>query len=58
MQNFQAAWGSAPKPPYLRRLETLTPDPQPLTAGGFAPRPPKQPPNCEFLATRLTCTVL
>ena len=22
-------------------------------AGGSAPRPPKQPPHCEFLATRL-----
>ena len=25
----------------------------PPAAGGFAPRPPKQPPHCEFLATRL-----
>ena len=23
------------------------------SAGGSAPRPPKQPPHCEFLATRL-----
>ena len=25
----------------------------PPAAGGSAPRPPKQPPHCEFLATRL-----
>ena len=26
-----------------------------LIAGGSAPRPPKQLPHCEFLATRLFC---
>ena len=26
-------------------------------AGGSAPRPPKQPPHCEFLATRLLNTM-
>ena len=35
---FSSAGGSALRPP---------------ASGGFAPRPPKQPPHCEFLATRL-----
>ena len=34
-------------------LRPLTP--LPLEAGGSAPRPPKQLPHCEFLATRLFC---
>ena len=48
--------GSAPGPPCLRRLGAMPPNPQPPAAGGFAPRPPKQLPHCEFLATRLDHT--
>ena len=44
---------SAARPPCLRQLGALPPNPQPPAAAGFAPRPPKQPPHCEFLATRL-----
>ena len=40
MQNFRALG--------LRSLTPVLP-----AAGGFAPRLPKQPPHCEFLATRL-----
>ena len=64
---FSSAGGSAPRPPCLRRLGALPPNPQPPAAGGFAPRPPlasggwglcpqtpqTAPPHCEFLATRL-----
>ena len=64
---FSNAGRSAPRPPCLRRLVALPPDPQPPAAGGFAPRPPlasggwglrfqtpkQSPPHCEFLATRL-----
>ena len=63
---FSSAGGSAPRPPCLRRLGALPPNPQPPAlgasppdphwhpaAGGSAPRTPKQPPQCEFLATRL-----
>ena len=63
---FSSAGGSALRPPCLRRLGTLPSNPQPPAAGGFAPRPllasggwgsaprpPKQPSHCEFLATRL-----
>ena len=59
-------WGPAPRPPCLRRLGALPPNPQPPAAGCFAPRPPlasggwglrpqnpKTAPHCEFLATRL-----
>ena len=45
MQNFRAL--GAP-PPDLRAL----------AAGGFATRPPKQPPHCEFLATRLAAAAV
>ena len=46
---FSSAGGFAPKPP----------DPHwPAAAGGSAPRLPKQPPHCEFLATRLSLRVL
>ena len=41
---FSSAWG-------------LPSNPQPPAAGGFAPRPPKQLPHCEFLATRLDHTM-
>ena len=45
---FLSSGGFAPKPP----------DPHwPPAAGGSAPRPPKQPPNCEFLATRLSSCI-
>ena len=37
---FSSAGGSAPRPPCLRRLGALPPNPQPPAAGGFAPRPP------------------
>ena len=48
-------WGLFPQTPSLRQLGASPPDPHwPPAAGGFAPRPPKQPPLCEFLATRLT----
>ena len=46
--------GLCPQTPSLRRLGASPPDPHwPPAAGGSAPRPPKQPPHCEFLATRL-----
>ena len=41
------------KNPKFRALGAPLPDTQPLAAGGSAPTPPKQPPHCEFLATRL-----
>ena len=66
MQNFRAlgapppdprasgGWGLCPQTPSLRQLGASPPDPHwPPAAGGSAPRPPKQPPHCEFLATRL-----
>ena len=37
---FLSAGGSDPRPPCLRRLGALPPNPQPPAAGGFAPRPP------------------
>ena len=52
MQLFLCAGDSAPRPPGLKRLGVLPPDSQPLKAGDFYPRPPKQPHHCEFLATR------
>ena len=67
MQNFRAlgalppgpsvsgGWGLCPQTPSLRQLGAPPPDPHwPPAAGGLAPRPPKQPPHCEFLATRLS----
>ena len=70
MQNFRAlgapppeprasgGWGLCPQTPSLRQLGALPPDPHwPPAAGGSAPRPPKQPPHCEFLATRLKTTL-
>ena len=66
MQNFRAlgapppdprasgGWGLCPQTPSLRQLGASPPDPHwPPAAGGSAPIPPKQPPHCEFLATRL-----
>ena len=63
---FLSVGGSTPKPPCLRRLGALPPNPQPPAAGCFAPRPPlasgglglrpqtpKTAPHSEFLATRL-----
>ena len=51
---FSSAGGSAPRPPCLRRLGALLPDPQPPAAGGFAHRPPLAFGGyCEILATRL-----
>ena len=41
MQNFRALGAPPPDPHW------------PPASGGSAPRPPKQPPHCEFLATRL-----
>ena len=47
-------WGLCPRTPSLRRLGASPPDPHwHPAAGGSAPRNPKQPPHCEFLATRL-----
>ena len=37
---FLSSGGSAPRPPCLRRLGALPPDPQPPEAGDFAFRPP------------------
>ena len=37
---FSSAGGKAPRPPCLRRLGALPPNPQPPAAGGIAPRPP------------------
>ena len=45
MQNFRALGASPPDPHW------------PPAARGPAPRPPKQPPHCEFLATRLVTLV-
>ena len=53
---ISSAGDSAPRPLCLQRLEALPPNPQPPAAGGFAPRPPKQLPHCEFLATHLDHT--
>ena len=51
---FSSAGGGAPRPLCLQRLGVSPPDPHwPLAAGGFALRPPKQPPHSKFLATRL-----
>ena len=36
-------WGLRPQTQGLRRLGALSPNPQPPAAGGFAPRPTKQP---------------
>ena len=44
MQNFQEL-GAPPQTPV------------PSAAGGEAPRPPTQPPYCEFLATRLSASL-
>ena len=46
---FSSAGGSAPRPPCLRQLGALPPNPQPdphwpPAAEGFAPRPPNSPP--------------
>ena len=38
--NFSSTGGSSRRPPCLRRLGVLPPNPQPPAAGGFAPRPP------------------
>ena len=47
-------FGLCPQTPSLRRLGVSPPDPHwPPAAGGSAPRPSKQPPHCEFLATHL-----
>ena len=66
MQNFRAlgalpadprvsgGWGFFPQTPSFQRLGASPPDPHwPPPAGGPAPRPTKQTPHCEFLATRL-----
>ena len=37
---FSSAGGPTPRPPYLRRVGALLPKPQPLAAGGIAPKPP------------------
>ena len=50
---FLSAGGTAHRPPCLRRQRALPPHPLPPAVGGLAPRPPKQPPQCEFLATPL-----
>ena len=47
-------WRLCPQITSLRREGASLPVLQWFTAdGGSAPRPPKQPPHCEFLATRL-----
>ena len=56
--NISSAGGTAPRPPWLRRLGALPPDPLPPLTGGFAPRPPKQPPHCEFLGKPLPSVLL
>ena len=71
MQNFRAlgappphprasgSWGLCPQTPSLWQLGASPPDPHwRLAAGGSAPRPPKQPLHCEFLATRLVQAML
>ena len=40
---FSIAGGSATRPPVLRQLGDLPPDPQPPEAGGIVPRPHKYP---------------
>ena len=55
---FSSAGGSDPKPRASGSWGLRPPDPHwPLAAGGSAPRPPKQPPHCEFLATRLQASM-
>ena len=49
MQIFLCGRGSVPSP---RASSGWVLCPQTLAAGSFAPRPPKQPLRCEFLATR------
>ena len=49
-------WGFHFRPPCLRRLRALSPDPQPSEAGALPPHPhpdPQNSPHCEFLAKRL-----
>ena len=71
MQNFRAlgapppdprasgGWGLCPQTPCLRQLGASPPDPHwPPAAGGSAPRPPTQPPHCEFLATRMVMSYI
>ena len=54
MQNFRALGAPPLRPPCLRQLRALPPDPRwPPAAGGSAPRPPQQAPYYEFLSTRL-----
>ena len=53
---ISSAWGSGPRPPCLRR-GALPPNPIGLRRLD-APPPPTQPPNCEFVATRLRSTVV
>ena len=42
----------------FQRWELLSQTPLPLAAGGLKPPDPQNSPHYEFLATRLTCTVL
>ena len=64
MQNFRAL-GAPPQTPVPLAAEgfALKPpasstDPHwPPATGGSAPRHPKQPPHCEFLATRLNTSI-
>ena len=66
MQNFRAlgapppgtrasgGWGLCPRTPSLRRWELRLQTPIGIRRlGAPPPRTPKQPPHCEFLATRL-----
>ena len=49
-----SGWGLCPLTPSFRRLGALPPDLHwHSAAGGSAPRTPKQPPHCKFLAARL-----
>ena len=45
---FSSAGGSAPRSPCIWRLGALPPNPLPLAAESFAPRPPKQRPIANF----------
>ena len=63
-------WQKNAKFSIAKKCKIFDQTPMPPAAGGFAPkppltsadwmlhRPPKQPPNCEFLATRLRNTVV
>ena len=57
MQSFER-WGLRPQIPVPPAAEGFASRPPASGGWGYAPRPPKQPPHCEFLTTRLTTCML